>query len=538
VLTNSAARLGLSRMAKQIGRVLFLALELVGRHPLPVLVLPSLWFFLFYLPFWKSSDVLCQLGDRFTSENILLVPPIYCLLGRIPFWLTDTLLRGSSPDIFSSQHPSLAAVYALILCQHAALWFALRYFILSVPASEAGRGTITLLVASMASFYSFAHTAGAEATTAITWFALFGVGLRVLNGSATWKNWLVYVLVLLLTIGSRHVSGLLLGWLPVTAFLLFLFHFFARKESSPSLPFASIAGVALFLSVLVLGMEKTIVSLMCEKFGVVQRQMVGRTLCERIGSFLDSLSPADRAQVERRAYREDDEPAVQLAMNAMIRVGTFYQGTNLVIAQDLSKRGLQGEELKSAVDKTALKAALRFYQTYDPRLVKIILGDIARGFYPTNDQGIALTGPKATFYSVEDIEKDPEAWKALRSLSLFEPAIAQRTLDRAFHDNFIRHWRFIPIAVWGFLFAGIGIWRTMRGKISIDLSIAAACVFGIGLAVYAATCVCNLSQPRYVLPLWVGTVAAGCILIAGNRIGSSKLPSTPEFPRLKSSEVS
>jgi hypothetical protein len=229
---------------------------------------------------------------------------------------------------------------------------------------------------------------------------------------------------------------------------------------------------------------------------------------------------------------------VKLAMDSMVRVGTFYEGTNLIIAQDLSKRGLRGEELKSEVDKTALKAALRFYQTYDPRLLKIILTDIARGFYPTNDQGIALTGPKATYYSVEDIEKDPEAWTALRSLSLFEPAVAQRTLERAFHDNFIRHWRFIPVGVWGFLFATIGVWRTVRGKMSMDLALAAACVFGIGLAVYLATCICNLSQPRYVLPLWVGTIASGCILIAGNWIGPRVSLNTPEFSRLKSSEVS
>jgi hypothetical protein len=40
------------------------------------------------------------------------------------------------------------------------------------------------------------------------------------------------------------------------------------------------------------------------------------------------------------------------------------------------------------------------------------------------------------------------------------------------------------------------------------------------LVVYGVTCVCNLSQPRYVLPLWVGTVASGCILIAGRRFGA------------------
>jgi hypothetical protein len=309
----------------QIGRALSLVLKLIGRHPLPVLMLPSIWFFIFYLPFWKCSDVFCQLSDSFTSANILLVFPIYCLLDRIPFWLTDTLLLGSSPSIFSSQHPSLAAVYALIICQHAGLWLALRYFAMAVPASEAGRGAITILLASIASFYSFAHTAGAEATTAITWFTLFGVGLRVLNDSATWKTWLVYVLVLLLCIGSRHVSGLLLGWMPVTAFLLLVFHLFGKKGSSSSLRLAKIAGIALLLSLLVLGIEKTIVSAMCEDFGVIQRQMVGRTLCERIGSFLDSLSPADKEQVERRASQYDDEPNLKLELDSMIRVGTYYQ---------------------------------------------------------------------------------------------------------------------------------------------------------------------------------------------------------------------
>jgi hypothetical protein len=510
--------LGFTGAKKQIGGVLSRGLELIGRHPFPILILPSIWYLILYLPFWKSSDVLCQLGDPFTSENTLLVPPVYCLVGRIPFWLTDTLLLGSAPNLFSIQHPSLAAVYALIICQHAGLWLALRYFVVSLPASAAGRGAITILLASVASFYSFAHTAGAEATTAITWFTLFGVGLRVFNNEATWKTWLVYVLILLLCIGSRHVSALLLGWMPVTAFLLFGFRLWGRKESSSAPLFARVAGIALLLSALVLGMEKAIVWAMCENFGVIQREMVGRTLCERIGSFLNSLSPAEKERVERQVSKADDQPDLKLAIDSLIRVGTYYEGSNEVIAQSLREQGLGGEKLRAEVDKITLQAAMRFYRTFDPRLIRIIVMDVLKGFYPTNDQGIALTGPKATFYSVEDIEKNPAAWAHLRSLLFFEPAIAQGTLERAFHDNMIRHWRFMPIAVWCLLFAMIGAWRTVRGKLSVDLAIVAACIFGISLAIYVATCICNLSQPRYVLPLWVGTIAAGCILIAGTRI--------------------
>jgi hypothetical protein len=513
---DSAKSLGLDRTTEPIGHGVRFALELIGRHPLAVLPLPSIWFLAAYLPFWKSLDVLCQLGTPFSSENILLVPPIYCVLGRIPFWVIDTLLRGSSPSIFAAQHPSLTAVYGLIVIQHVALWFALRYFVVALPTSPAGRGVITILLASIASFYSFAHTAGAEATTGITWFTVFGAGFRILGGRATWKTWIIYASVLLLCIGSRHVSALLLGWLPLTALLLVSVKFLRREEGSAALLLAKVAGLALLLGGGVIGIENAIVSAMCGSFGVTQRQMVGRTLCERVGSFLDRLSPAEKEQVRLRVSRADDDPNLKLAIDSLIRVGSYYQGTSAVIAHAVGNSSLRGDSLEADVDRTTLKAALRFYETFDPRLLDVIFKDVIRGFYPANDQGIALTGPKATFFSVEDIAKEPEAWIGLRSLEFFNPAVAQVTLERALHDNYLRHWRFLPIAVWCLLFAVIGAWRFIRGSLSLELMLVAACIFGIGLVVYIVTCICNITQPRYVLPLWTGTVAAGCMLIAAS----------------------
>lgn len=514
---DSAKRLGLRETRVPIGLALRYALELIGRHPLAVLPLPSIWFFAAYLPFWKSLDVLCQLGTPFSSENILLVPPIYCVLGRVPFWLIDTVLQGSSPNIFAAQHPSLTAVYGLIVIQHAGLWIALRYFVVALPTSVTARGAITIFLASIASFYSFAHTAGAEATTAITWFSVFGAGFRILGGRATWKTWIIYALVLLLCIGSRHVSALLLGWLPVTALLLMMVKILGGKEASAALWLAKVAGLTLLLGIGVIGVENAIVSAMCRSFNVTERQMVGRTLCERVGSFLDRLSPAEKEQVRLRVSRADDDPNLKLAIDSLTRVGTYYQGTNNVIAHAVGNSSLHGDSLGANVDRTTLKAALRFYGTFDPRLLDVIFKDVVRGFYPTNEQGIALTGPKATFYSVDNIAKEPEAWIGLRSLAFFNPAVAQLTLNRALHDNYLRHWRFLPIAVWCLLFAAIGAWRFVRGNLSFELALVAACIFGIGLVVYIATCVCNITQPRYVLPLWTGTVAAGCVLVAAKR---------------------
>jgi hypothetical protein len=101
------------------------------------------------------------------SLNILHSPPIYSFLARLPFWLTDTLTHGTAPPIFSEQHPSLLAIRALIFFQHVGLWFALRYLLFSVGWSDISRGIAAVLLSSVASFYTFGHTAGSEAVTAV-----------------------------------------------------------------------------------------------------------------------------------------------------------------------------------------------------------------------------------------------------------------------------------------------------------------------------------------------------------------------------------
>jgi len=491
----------------------------VGRHPLAILVLPSLWFFLFYLPFWKDVDVLDELVWGFTEMNVLLAPPLYCVLGRIPFWIADTFLQGSSPSILSPQHPSLAAVYFLVLCQHAGLWFSLRYFVFSVPTSESGRGGITLLLASIASFYAVAHTAGPESTIAISWFCLFGVGLRILRGLSSWKTWLFYFLVLLFSIGSRHISGFLLGWLPTTAFVLAVLRFFraGSRRLQNALPMTKVAGLALGLSILCLFTEQTFVTAMCNHFGVVQRRTMGRTLSDRIGSYLDSLKAEDKERTAQRAASFTNDSDVKAAIGAFKDIGTYHKGTDEFIAQFLRKRGLSGESLEVERDRITLEGVMCYYRTLDPKLIEIILRDIGKGFYPTNDQGIAITGAKATFDSLGPMREDPASWKGLEGLLIFEPAVAQGTLDRAFHDLFIRHWRFLPVGAWLLLFLALGIRRLTRNRLSTELALISLCIFGIGLVTYSVNCVCNYSMPRYVLPLFVAVLAAGAICMVGER---------------------
>jgi hypothetical protein len=287
--------------------------------------------------------------------------------------------------------------------------------------------------------------------------------------------------------------------------------------------FLAAATIALALSVASLVTEQSIVSTICRHFGLVERPMQGRTLCERIGSFLDVLSPGEKEQAARRAAVYTRDPDVKLAIDYLITVGTYYEGSDLAIAQIVQKRGLSGERLNAEVDRITLEAAICYYRTFDPRLIQKIVEDTVRGFYPTSDQGIALTGAKATYASLASIEKRPEDWANIRSLLFFEPEVANATLERAYHDNYLRHWRFMPLGVWCLLFAAIGGRRAVRRELAPELVIVATCMFAIGLAVHIATCICNISQPRYALPLWVGIMASGCVLIAARSL-------TPRYP--------
>src|ERR1700678_3080958 len=234
-LRRDRLRMALKLGLRSAGSVAGKALALFDRHPTPILILPSLWFFLRYLPFWKDIDATVQLIASAYDDNLLHFPPVYSFLARVPFFVIDSLLNGHAPGIFDPQHPSLVAVYGLVVIQHASLWLALRYFIFSFPAREIARGAITLLLASVASFYAFAHTCGSEAMTPIAYFLVFGAGIRALLGRATWSSWMIYTAALFLAVGSRHINLILLIWLPGTALLLLLWSLLPLGRGSPNI---------------------------------------------------------------------------------------------------------------------------------------------------------------------------------------------------------------------------------------------------------------------------------------------------------------
>jgi hypothetical protein len=508
------------------------ALAFIGRHPTPILLLPSLWLFVWYLPFWKDIDATVQLISSAYDDNLLHFPPVYSFLARVPFLIIDSILRGHAPGIFDRQHPSLVAVYGLVVVQHISLWIALRYFIFSFPARDIARGGITLLLASIASFYAFAHTCGSEAMTPITYFLVFGAGIRVLLGRPTWSSWMIYTLALFLAAGSRHINLILLIWLPGTACLLLLWWFLQNlvirsrlaRRSRPgfqttgrSLAISAITALTAFLcTAAAFGADKIVLSTLCRQFGVIERSSLGSAMSGRIGTWVDELTPERKHALLDSVQGLTNDPLVKLAIQFQIEIGSYDNGTGSALANALHERGFDGEKLLAEKDRIISQSSFCFYRTLDFGLTKEILGDFWHGFLPTNDQGIAIAAPKATFFSLERIDQNPSDWEGIKESPIFVPSTAKATLERATADNMIRHWRWIPILVWTLLFLGFGAWRAARGFLPGTYLFIGLSILGIGTLVYAANCVCIYTLPRYALPLLVTVIAFGCLVSAGS----------------------
>jgi hypothetical protein len=519
-------------LLRSLGSQVAKVLAFIGRHPTPVLVLPSLWFLVRYLPFWKDIDATVQLIAPAYDDNLLHFPPIYSFLGRIPFLIIDSLLTGHAPGIFERQHPSLAAVYGLIGLQHVGLWMALRYFLFALPARAVARGAIALLLASIASFYSFAHTCGSEAMTPITYLLVFGAGLRALLNRATWLSWVIYTAALFLAVGSRHINLLLAAWLPGTAVLLAVWSFLAFRLARRSLPEFQTTGRSLALTALTailctlagLGAEKIVLTILCHQSGVVERSSLGSAMSGRIATWVEPLSAEKKRALLSSVQQLTNDPLVKLAIQFQIEIGSYDKGTGAALAAALHDRGFDGEKLLVEKDQLIAQSSLCFYRTLDPGLVKEILSDFWRGFLPTNDQGIAIAGPKATFFSLERIEQNPSDWTGISELPIFVPANAKTTLARATEDNMIRHWRWMPILAWTLLFIGIGVWRAARGLLPGTYLFIGLSIFGIGSLAYAANCVCIYTLPRYALPLLVAVIAFGSLVCATSVTAETALP--------------
>jgi len=493
----------------------------LGRHPSIVLSLPSAYLLSIYPPLWKDVDALTQLILPADVGNIYHFPALFCFSARLIIWLGDHFFTWTSPDLLGLQRPTLQGIYTLVVAQHLGLVLSLGLLCKILTKRERLRGVFVLGFCLVSSLYTNVLLCGSEAWSLCATISLFAFGLRLYSaqGNET-LNWIGYTFSLVLAIGSRHINVLLGFWLIGLLLIVSISRLrFGNQGKLMSRPLLTASLALVSLSVAVFS-NNLLELYLATRAGVEPRTTLGRTLSDRIDSFLTQLKPAERVGLAQELAAKTSDHNVRLAVQDQATAGSFYKGTNILLERQLQTEGFTGEHLQAEKDRVTLKASLVYLKTLHPVLVRVIWRDFLRGFTETSNVSFAKDPFAENSYVGFYRLNRPDQWIPLNELSSTFLPDSVAWLDRSGNDPYLtragikgfRNPRLDLILFVTLLFLGLCFWKR-RGLCS--QAIPALTILLTGIAVLAATMVCVYFMARYALPLWVSVLIALCLSFDG-----------------------
>jgi hypothetical protein len=497
------------------------SLRMLGRHPLIVLSLPSAYLLSIYPPLWKDVDALCQLISPADVTNIYHFPALFCFSARLIVWLGDFFLTWRSPDLLALQKPTLLGIYTLVVAQHLALVLSLGLLCKTLTKRDRLRGVFVIGSFFASSVYASLLLCGSEAWSICATISLFAFGLRIYSaqGSET-LNWIGYGFSLVFAIGSRHINLLLGFWLIGLYLTVSIIRLRLGQQSGlPARPLLKAALALILLSVAV-SSNNFVELYLATRVGVEPRTTLGRTLSDRIDSFLTQIRPAERAGLVQELTATTTDRNVRLAIQDQTTIGSFYKGTSAILDEQLRAEGFNGEHLQAEKDRVILKATLIYLKALHPVLVRVIWKDFLKGFTETGNFSLAIDPFAENSYVGKYRLDDPDIWIPLNVLpSTFLPE-SVAWLDRSVTDVYLtgrsikafRHTHLSSTLFLTLLSLGLCFWNRWG---VFSRAIPALTILLTGIGVFAATMICVYFMTRYVLPLWISILIALALAIDG-----------------------
>jgi hypothetical protein len=269
--------------------------------------------------------------------------------------------------------------------------------------------------------------------------------------------------------------------------------------------------ISLAVGIAAIGLNRGIAQLLITSVHDDYRSTLGRTLSDRIATFLDQLPPKKRLQLAEDLAAGTTDPKIKIAILAQATAGSFYQGSSLTLAKQLSLLAPPGTNIAAERDRVVLAACTRYLLTAHPLLINVIWQDFVKGSFSVDNAEIALSPFYANAYPALDKIRSSDMWTAkmgLEALPSIDAAQATLALNRAKHDRYILLWRNVPLGAFMILsifLAGQTCVLDKKLPTSILVGLSA---FVTGIAIVAANCVCVYYMPRYTLPLLTTTLFA------------------------------
>jgi hypothetical protein len=495
-------------------------LEYFGqRWWIAILVVPSLYLIYRYPPLWKDIDAFWQLAARADAVNILQYPPVYCFLSRIPFNLASAISGHSfHHNLLSKQTPTDLGLYLLVVLQHVGLIVSLAYAVTTIAGSSRTRSILCASIfASMGGLYAQAQTCGSESWSTIALITVFAAGISLVKQPLV-PAWIIYAAGLFFAIGSRHLNVLLIIWLPTIMVLLALINHplkSARRHNWRSVIIACSIGV--FIVALNLIIPRALMASIGQKY----RPTIGRTLSDRVSSFLKELSPEQRTSLAQQLASSQNDPFVREAIELQASIGLGPKGTGEELTSALRESGVPNAEALEKSDRLILVESLAYLGTFHPTLLAVIGNDVWTGL-STNQQKVALSPFYSHLWTAEDMVRRPDLWKYLKGYTRLRADDANQVYATAILDPYLGLWQAMPLWLSYTVVSFVAIIGFALGQMALSDFIVIVITLLLGLAMWVANMICVYYMDRYALNLLVPVIIALVMTVGSILTGSSR----------------
>jgi hypothetical protein len=412
-----------------------------------------------------------------------------------------------------------SGIAILIVAQHLALSFTALLFITAVTRLFWMRLLLSLLWASNALFYTFAHCVGSETLGIILVVCLAVRAVRLVQHPAEplLKEWYFFGCLLLLCMLTRDLNSALAALLPLAFLLPATWGLITRGRGLRGTRFFIQATIAIAIGLACLAIAPSVPETLARKTRLHPHSRLGYTFLWRLHS-LNDLPPDSRAslirKVSERAPTEQVRQLIQLYGQMMNEQSDPLDATVFdVRAVEIFGGAPHWEELEAGLKQMAFT----FLWPPTPELWNIIKTDlVAVMSLPETDISDYLFSTTAFYFYHKD------GMPGLGHLSTYRGDATAAAIE-AFPSE---HWYFrlwqrltyrAAVALWvGVLLALVWVARRQRSPISATLGLAAALVL-VGLFQSSLTCVVHDYEPRFSISMWQ-LLLLSLFLLVGNTV--------------------
>lgn len=487
------------------------------------LLAPSVWMMATIPPLWRDADAYVQLTEDPRIAKFWGHAPVYSYIAKVTLFLGEKWQRFRGlppvPRTIPSQLPVTDSGIALLIgAQHLGLSLAALFFITTVTRIFWGRLLLSLLWASNALFYTFAHCVGSETLglILIIWLAARAVRLVRSKIEPAWTDWYFFAGLLLICMLTRDLNSALAAILPLAFLFAATWELIARRRGQGG-RFLTQATIAIAIGLACLAIAPSVPESLARKTRLHPHSRIGYTFLWRLHS-LNDLPPDSRASLIRKVSER--------APNEKVRRLIQFYGQMMSEHSDpldATAFGAKAVEIFGGIphweelDAGLKQMALTFLWPPTPELSNIIKNDfLAVMKLPSTEVSDYLFETTAYYFFHMD------GMPALAYLSTYRGGASAASLQALPSQHIYFHlWQGLSyraaVGLWlAVLFASI--WAARQKGVSITATAGLAVAFVlVGLFQFGAACVVHDYEPRFSIPMWE-LLLLSLFLLLGNLV--------------------